>query len=122
MYFISSRNTGAGNGEVNVPHQVPLQGLMNTRSRLTDLRDVLHIPRNAMKSKTSKSSVSHLARAQNFKRNCRLFSYDNIFFSKHSNLEVISKKYKSKNQLKNKKKSINLQDCMLEYQNLEILK
>ena len=53
---------------------------MNPRSRSTGLRDVLHIPRNVIKSKTSKISVSHLARAKNYKRNCRLFSYQDTYF------------------------------------------
>ena len=41
---------------------------MNTRSRSAHLSDVHYISRNAIKSKTSKSSASHLARAQNFKK------------------------------------------------------
>ena len=53
---------------------------MNTRSRSAHLFDVHYIPRNAIKSKTSKSSASHLARAQNFKKNCRLFTYNNSYF------------------------------------------
>ena len=53
---------------------------MNTRSRSAHLCDVHYIPRNSIKSKTSKSSASHLARAQNFKKNCRLFTYNNSYF------------------------------------------
>ena len=88
--------------EVNAPRQAPQQGLMNTRSRSAGPCDVLHIPRNAIKSKTSKSSVSHLARAQNFKTNCRLFTFNNVYFKSSTFKYPIEKKI-NKRKIKNKK-------------------
>ena len=39
------------------------------------------ISRNVIGSKTSKSFILHLAHAQNYKRNCRLFSYQDTYFT-----------------------------------------
>ena len=72
---------------------------MNSRSRSAGLRDVLHIPRTTIKSKTSKSSVSHLARAQNYKRNCCLFTYKDVFFTQVSKVKKIIGRYQNQNKL-----------------------
>ena len=77
---------------------------MNSRSRSAGLRDVLHVPRTTIKSKTSKSSVSHLARAQNYKRNCCLFTYKDVFFTQVSKVKKIIGRYQNQNKLRIKKR------------------
>ena len=75
---------------------------MNTRSRLGVPCDAFHIPRASTKSQTSKSSVSHLARAQNYKTNCRLFTYKDQIFKQHSRINEIIIRHNNKSNLTKK--------------------